>query len=282
MARITKKDPKDELAKFLRHDEERNQQKEDRRKVSSQLPSLQRERRRSLLTRLGSIIVVCLLIICALAYYVSPYADVSTVRIYGAGDLDAKSLVRASEITASDKVLDSLRSNQKISRKLSKTFPEVGSVKLTLSGLNTLNFKVKERRVIGYVKAGSVYRKILSNGGLGTKALSWNEVDHDKPLFIGYSKTVSLKTNLKIFNSFPDYFKDQVKMLSGNTRRKTQMIMVMKDGNVIIGNTATIRSKVKYYNAIKQDLTEKSVIDMEVGAFTRPLTAEEKKAYGIS
>ena len=60
------------------------------------------------------------------------------------------------------------------------------------------------------------------------------------------------------------------------------MIMVMKDGNVIIGNTATIRSKVKYYNAIKQDLTEKSVIDMEVGAFTRPLTAEEKKAYGIS
>ena len=145
MARITKKDPKDELAKFLRHDEERNQQKEDRRKVSSQLPSLQRERRRSLLTRLGSIIVVCLLIICALAYYVSPYADVSTVRIYGAGDLDAKSLVRASEITASDKVLDSLRSNQKISRKLSKTFPEVGSVKLTLSGLNTLNFKVKER-----------------------------------------------------------------------------------------------------------------------------------------
>ena len=153
---------------------------------------------------------------------------------------------------------------------------------MTLSGLNTLNFKVKERKVIGYVKTGSVYRKILSNGGLGTKALSWSEVDHDKPLFIGYSKTVSLKTNLKIFNSFPDYFKDQVKMLSGNTRRKTQMIMVMKDGNVIIVNIATIRSKVKYYNAIKQDLTEKSVIDMEVGAFTRPLTAEEKKAYGIS
>ena len=179
MARITKKDPKEELSKFLRHDEERNQQKEDHRKVSSQLPSLQRERRRSLLTRLGSIIVVCLLVICALAYYVSPYADVSTDRIYGAGDLDAKSLVRASEITASDKVLDSLRSNQKISRKLSKTFPEVGSVKLTLSGLNTLNFKVKERKVIGYVKTGSVYRKILSNGGLGTKALSWSEVDQD-------------------------------------------------------------------------------------------------------
>lgn len=70
-------------------------------------------------------------------------------------------------------------------------------------------------------------------------------------------------------------------MLSGNTRRKTQMILVMKDGNVIIGNTETIKSKVKYYNSIKQDLTTNSVIDMEVGAFTRPLTSAEKKGLRL-
>lgn len=174
------------------------------------------------------------------------------------------------------------RGQKKISKKLAAKYPEVASVTLSVKGLNTLNMQVHERKVIGYIKDEFSYRKILANGELGTKSLAWSEVDHDKPLFIGYSKQVSLKTNLKIFNSFPEYFKKQVKMLSGNTRRKTQMILVMKDGNVIIGNTETIKSKVKYYNSIKQDLTTNSVIDMEVGAFTRPLTSAEKKAYGLS
>ena len=45
---------------------------------------------------------------------------------------------------------------------------------------------------------------------------AWDQIPQD----------IKEKTNQQIFNSFPDYFKDQVKMLSGNTRRKTQMKMV--------------------------------------------------------
>ncbi|MBT8899275.1 cell division protein FtsQ/DivIB [Lactobacillus delbrueckii subsp. bulgaricus] len=277
--RITRRDPEEELSKFLRHEPGQGQ---ETRKLSSQLTSLKKERRRGLLTRLGSIMAVCLLAIAFLTYYVSPLADVSTVRVLGADDLDGKSMVEVAQIKASDKVVDVLRGQKKISKKLAAKYPEVASVTLSVRGLNTLNMQVHERKVSGYIKDGSSYREILANGELGTKSLAWREVDHDKPLFISYSKQVALKTNFKIFNSFPEYFKKQVKMLSGNTRRKTQMILVMKDGNVIIGNTETIKSKVKYYNSIKQDLTTNSVIDMEVGAFTRPLTSAEKKAYGLS
>ena len=55
--RITRRDPEEELSKFLRHEPGQGQ---ETRKLSSQLTSLKKERRRGLLTRLGSIMAVCL------------------------------------------------------------------------------------------------------------------------------------------------------------------------------------------------------------------------------
>lgn len=275
--RITRKDPKEELSGFLNHNVDYRQ-----RKVSASLTSLQNERRRSLLKRLGLITAICLVSIICLGYYVSPLADVSTIEVSGAPDLSAKKIVHTAGIKASDKVIDFLHENNKLSKKLANNYPEIKSADISVKGINTLKLHVNEYKIIGYIKDNSKYRKILSSGDVGSKALAWTEIDHEKPLFIGYSRTVSLKTNLKLFNSFPEYFKKQVKMLSGNTRRKSQIILVMKDGNVIIGNTSTISSKVKYYNSIKQELSTKSLIDLEIGAYSRPLTNAEKRAYGIS
>ena len=56
----------------------------------------------------------------------------------------------------------------------------------------------------------------------------------------------------------------------------------MKDGNVIIGSTVTLKSKLKYYDEIKVKAGKNSLIDLEIGAFSRPLTSSEKKAYGVS
>ena len=86
---------------------------------------------------------------------------------------------------------------------------------------------------------------------------------------------------MHLFNSLPDEFKEQIKLLSGNTRRKSQVIFVMKDGNVIIGNITTIKSKLKYYDEIKNKVNKNSLIDLEVGAYSRPLTPSEKRAYGL-
>ena len=131
--RITRRDPEEELSKFLRHEPGQGQ---ETRKLSSQLTSLKKERRRGLLTRLGSIMAVCLLAIAFLTYYVSPLADVSTVRVLGADDLDGKSMVEVAQIKASDKVVDALRGQKKISKKLAAKYPEVASVTLSVKGLN--------------------------------------------------------------------------------------------------------------------------------------------------
>ncbi len=79
----------------------------------------------------------------------------------------------------------------------------------------------------------------------------------------------------------PESFRKQVKLLSGNTRRDSQIILVMKDDNVVIGNTVTLKDKINDYNQIRLKAGKHSLIDLEIGAFSRPLTSSEKKAYGI-
>lgn len=280
---VTRIDPRKELSPYLNH--EFNQQKNSRKsqaKISALLPSLQAERRRSLRRRLGLIMSVSILAIAGLGYYISPLANISTVKVIGASDLPIKGIVKASKIKASDKVFDYLFQQKDLSQKLSKKYPEIESAQAHLGHVNQLILQINERKTVGYLKDGDDYRKILSNGKLGSTAITWTKVDQDKPIFVGYNKSSSLKEDLNLFNSLPKSFQNQVKLLSGNTRRKSQVILVMKDGNVIIGSTVTLKSKLKYYDEIKVKAGKNSLIDLEIGAFSRPLTSSEKKAYGVS
>lgn len=280
---VTRIDPRKELSPYLNH--EFNQQKNSRKsqaKISASLPSLQAERRRSLRRRLGLIMSVSILAIAGLGYYISPLANISTVKVIGASDLPIKGIVKASKIKASDKVFDYLFQQKDLSQKLSKKYPEIESAQAHLGHVNQLILQINERKTVGYLKDGDDYRKILSNGKLGSTAITWTKVDQDKPIFVGYNKSSSLKEDLNLFNSLPKSFQNQVKLLSGNTRRKSQVILVMKDGNVIIGSTVTLKSKLKYYDEIKVKAGKNSLIDLEIGAFSRPLTSSEKKAYGAS
>ena len=280
---VTRIDPRKELSPYLNH--EFNQQKNSRKsqaKISASLSSLQAERRRSLRRRLGLIMSVSVLAIAGLGYYISPLANISTVKVIGASDLPIKGIVKASKIKASDKVFDYLFQQKDLSQKLSKKYPEIESAQAHLGHVNQLILQINERKTVGYLKDGDDYRKILSNGKLGSTAITWAKVDQDKPIFVGYNKATSLKEDLNLFNSLPKSFQNQVKLLSGNTRRKSQVILVMKDGNVIIGSTVTLKSKLKYYSEIKVKAGKNSLIDLEIGAFSRPLTSSEKKAYGVS
>lgn len=280
---VTKIDPRKELSPYLNH--EFNQQKNSRKskaKISASLSSLQAERRRSLRRRLGLIMTISILAIAALGYYISPLANISTVKVVGTTDLPVKEIVKISKIKASNKVFDYLFQQKDLSQKLSRKYPEIQSAQVHLGHVNQLILQINERKTLGYLKDGDSYRKILDNGKLATKSVKWSQVDQDKPVFVGYSKSAPLKEDLKLFDSLPKTFKDQVKLLSGNTRRDSQVILVMKDGNVIIGNISTLKSKVKYYDTIKLKAGKNSLIDLEIGAFSRPLTSSEKNAYGLS
>lgn len=279
--RITKVDPKEKMAHYLDH-QSKQKSKKHQAKVSASLSKLRNERKSALFKRLGLVVGLSILLIIGLGYYISPLANVSSVKIEGGTDLPVKEVVKTSEIRASDKVLDYLLHFNDVNDKITAKYPEVKNVNIRVNHFNQLVLRINEFNTIGYIKKENKYCKILSHGKLGTQLLSWEKVDHDKPVFIGYNHEVSLKSDLKLFNSLPSDFQSQIKLLSGNTRRKSQVIFLMKDGNIVIGNVTTFKSKLKYYNELKTKVRKNSLIDLEVGAFSRPLTPNEKRTYGLT
>lgn len=278
---VTKIDPKEKISKYLKH-QSGNTKKKEKTKISASLSQLHSERRTALIKRLGLIVGISLIFLLGLGYYISPLANVRSVRVESENDLPVNEVVKVSGIKASDKVLDYLLHLNDINSKLTNKYTEIKSVDVKVNHFNQLVLSINEYKAIGYIKKEKGYCKILTNGKLGTQLLSWNKVSPDKPVFIGYNHEVSLRKNLQLFNSLPSAFQSQIKLLSGNTRRKSQVIFLMKDGNVVIGNVSTLKSKLKYYNEIKTKVGKNSLIDLEVGAYSRPLTTTEKRAYGLT
>nr|WP_276805106.1 FtsQ-type POTRA domain-containing protein [Lactobacillus hominis] len=279
--KITKKDPKKQLSGWLDYRSKENNPNNP--KVSASLKKLQAERRHALLTRLGVIIFTSVCFILILGYFVSPKANVASVQIKGVPELNSSQIVKASGINSQDKVLGTFLKQKQYSQKLSAAFPEIESVKISTSHLNNVIFNIKEKKVIGYIsEKDNHYRKILANGKVGSQTLSAKEIDKQKPIFIGYNKRASLKEDLYIYSKLPVKVQNQIKVMSGETNRPTQIIFVMNDNNVVIGNTSTIASKIKYYEKIKNQLKQPSVIDLEIGAFSRPLSNDEKNRLRIA
>lgn len=278
--KITKKDPKKELSGWIDYKNRVNNN--EKKRVSASLTKLQAERRHALLTRLGFIILFSLCCILALGYYVSPKANVASVQVKGAPELNSKQVVKTVNISPENKIVFCLLKGKEYNKQLSDAFPEIEKVQVGVKNTNHLILTIKERSVIGYIHEGTGYRKILATGKVGSQVIDKNKIDKNKPLFIGYNQKVSLSEDIKVYASLPQHIRDQVKMLSGETRRPTQIVLVMKDNNIVIGNLSTIKSKIQYYDKIKSQLKEPSVIDFEIGAYSRPLTQAEKVKLGLT
>lgn len=280
--KITRKDPKKELSGWLDYRAKGNNNPSST-KVSASLKKLQAERRHALLTRLGVIIFTSACFILVLGYFVSPKANVASVQVKGAPELNSEQIVKATGISTQDKVVSSFFKQKQYSQKLSATFPEIESVNVSASHFNNLILKINEKKVIGYIfERNNQYRKILASGKVGSQTLNESEINKNKPIFIGYNKRASLKEDLDIYSKLPANIQNQIKVMSGETNRPTQIVFVMNDNNVVVGNTSTIISKIKYYEKIKKQLKEPSVIDLEIGAFSRPLTNDEKNRLRIN
>lgn len=280
--KLTKKNPKEELSGWLdyQHKSPNNNRKE--KKVSASLKKLQAERRRSLLHRLGFIIAISLGFIIVLGYFISPVSYVKSVQVLGANEINSNQLVKAAGLTAQDKVVSTFFNKGKYEERVKDHFPEVESINFQVKNMNGLIMQIKQRPAIGYLYEKDGYRKILSNGKLSTNYISASSINHSKPLFVGYSSRQKLISDLRIYSQLPKDIQNQIKLINGKSERSSQIVFVMKDKNIVIGNVSTIVDKMKkYYASISDEIKRPSVIDFEVGAFSRTMSDKEKKLANV-
>ena len=132
--KITKKDPKKELSGWIDYKNKVNNN--EKKRVSASLTKLQAERRHALLTRLGFIILFSLCCILALGYYVSPKANVASVQVKGAPELNSKQVVKTANISPGNKIVFCLLKGKEYSKQLSDAFPEIEKVQVSVQNTN--------------------------------------------------------------------------------------------------------------------------------------------------
>lgn len=273
--KITKKDPRKEISGWVDYRNKSNSA--GGQKVSASLKKLHIERRRSVLKRLGIIIAIAFLFILSLGYFISPLSNVKSVRVLGAQEINTHKIVAVSGIKAQDKVINVVLKKAEIKAKLRKSFPEIKESSIQVKNWNNFIINIKQYTVAGYVKEKNGYKAILINGKLSTYTLSKSKLKADKPIFINYNSAKRLRDTLSIYKQFPKVIKDQVRVIDGNTKRPTQIKLILKDKNIILGSMPTIVDKIKYYPVIAKNLKQSSVVDFEIGAFSHPLTSSERK-----
>lgn len=278
--KITKKDPRKEISGWVDYRNKSNSTSGQ--KVSASLKKLHAERRRSVLKRLGIIIAIAFLFILGLGYFISPLSNVKSVRVIGGQEINTHKIVEISGIKAQDKVINVVLKKAQINTKLEKYFPEIKESRIQVKKWNNFVINVKQYDVAGYVKEKNNYKAILVNGKLSTYTLPKEKLKNDKPIFINYTNESRLKETLNIYKQFPEVIKRQVRLIDGNTKRNTQIELVLKDKNIILGSMPTIIDKIKYYPVIAKNLKQSSVVDFEIGAFSRPLTSSEKDLVSMS
>lgn len=273
--KITKKDPRKEISGWVDYKNKSNST--SGKKVSASLKKLHAERKRAILRRLGIIILVAFMFIIGLGYFISPLSNVKSVRVLGAQEINTHKIVAISGIKAQDKVIATLLKKKQINEKLKQNFPEIKESSIRVKNWNNFIINVKQYTVAGYVKQKAGYKAILVNGKLSTYTLPGAKINKNKPIFINYDNEKRLKDALDIYKQFPKIIKNQVHIIDGDTERDTQIKLILKDKNIILGSTPTIIEKIKYYPVIAKNLKQSSVVDFEIGAFSHPLTSSEKK-----
>lgn len=280
--RITKKDPKKDLDNFLDYKKNKNNiTNRTNQKASDSLTNLNNERKQALRRRLGAIIIISILAILGLGIYVSSYTRLQKIIVVGAPELDATEVIKKSGIKAEDQLIDYWLGKNTYESKLKKYYPEIKSAKLKLAGLNQIKLDLQEYSTLAYVNQNGRYYKILNNKKIARQSLTESLLNKSLPIFVGYTSKSGLFTDLKALKAIPTKLRNQISLINGKSTRKSEIVLLMKDGNIIIGNTDTIAQKITYYPQIKSNLSSKSIIDLEIGAFSRPLTDSEKKNLGF-
>ena len=273
---VTKKNPDQEIASWVEY--RKNNGKPPKQKVSRSLTGLKKERKRAIFLRFGLTLLVSLILIVGLTYYLSPYSLVKDLTISNNGDISQAEIIKESGINNKSHILLVMLQREKITKKLKSEFPAIKTVNFEMKNATTLNLQVQRYNPIGYLKTNNDYQIILKNGAIGAEKFQKEQLDK-LPRFVNVKNKKQLKAIMALLEKFPKKISQQIAVVDGANFGNGQITIGMTNQNVIIGTQKTLVDKLKYYQKIDDQLADPAVIDFEIGAFSRPLTENDKKLF---
>ncbi|HHK0194380.1 TPA: cell division protein FtsQ/DivIB [Streptococcus pyogenes] len=234
------------------------------------------------------VLLGALLLMAVSIFMITPYSKKKEFSVRGNHQTNLDELIKASKVKASDYWLTLLTSPGQYERPILRTIPWVKSVHLSYQFPNHFLFNVIEFEIIAYAQVENVFQPILENGKRVDKVRA-SELPKSF-LILNLKDEKAIQQLVKQLTTLPKKLVKNIKSVSlANSETTADLLLIeMHDGNVVRVPQSQLTLKLPYYQKLKKNLENDSIVDMEVGIYTTtqeienqpevPLTPEQNAA----
>ncbi len=225
------------------------------------------------------IIIPLVVLLLILIYLVSPMSQISSISIKGNGYISQSDIKRELQLDEGDSIFKVIGHKNKINQRVINDDHRVKSLDFKFTGFNHLSVAVSPYKEIGYETRGNKQYLILENGKVTNVAVK-NPNDSKMPYIVKFNNQSLLRSMIEKYLKLPKDIRDNVRVISYSPTKvyQDELHVYMRDGNKIIILMHDFNYKMGFYRSIASQLKTKSVINLEVGAYSFPINDEKKSS----
>ncbi len=214
------------------------------------------------------LILSSILLILAI-YFISPYSKLKNIEVTGNKQLSKTEVLDASSIQKEDYTLTTYLSQKAHARNIKLSSLWVKKAEISYQFPITFKIKVTEYTVVAYDYSGEQYFPVLSSGEEIATPVKKSQLPKSY-ITLDFSDKAMLKKFVQQLSSISDTIKSEIQTVQHTPSKATEdlLTITMTDGNKILVPLSEVAKKLPYYEKIKPQLTETSVVDMEAGIFS--------------
>jgi len=186
----------------------------------------------------------------------------------------------ASGILDTDYITHVFFNQGKVASTVEKTNVWVKKATVTYSFPNQFNIAVKEYPIVAYRQTTNGYVSILESGKTGGTVSTSNLPD--KFITLKMDDEKKIEDLVKELNKLDSKIKNNIQIINLTPTKATSDLLTIElyDGNSIRVPLSQLTVKLPYYEKIKSQLSDGSIVDMEVGLYTTTPEVESSKTDG--
>lgn len=216
-------------------------------------------------------IIFLALLVIFWGYWFSPLGRVAKISVSGVNYLGEQQIIDATKINSNSSVLLTLLQQRQLKRQIKTQVPLVKQVSFRFSNFNQLKISVTEYQTVGFVIKNDGYFRVLENNQIIKPKLQ--QPIGSFPVYQTFGPHTSLKQIIHLYLSLAPKLRNDISEIHGSPRKSLypyRLKLYMNDGNCVIGDIRTLKTKLRYYPAIASRMSEKGVVNLELGAYSRP------------
>ena len=215
------------------------------------------------------VLILSSILLILAVYFISPYSKLKNIEVTGNKQLSKTEVLDASSIQKEDYTLTTYLSQKAHARNIKLSNLWVKKAEISYQFPITFKIKVTEYTVVAYDYSGEQYFPVLSSGEEIATPVKKSQLPKSY-ITLDFSDKAMLKKFVQQLSGISNTIKSEIQTVQHTPSKATEdlLTITMTDGNKILVPLSEVAKKLPYYEKIKPQLTETSVVDMEAGIFS--------------